>query len=132
MPDGVCVVWASFLMDPLEVVCRRPRLTLVAMRGGGDTSCARVAHLTVITTIVVSHGHGPLRALLVPLLAALDALLSTVYGDLRRRLLIVVRGHLPGSLRMVKHNCLIASGVLGGDVSQLLKCVPKKVPMIAP
>jgi hypothetical protein len=30
VPDGVCMVWAGLLEEPLEVVCERPRLTLVA------------------------------------------------------------------------------------------------------
>jgi hypothetical protein len=36
MPDGVCVVWAGFLEEPLEVVLGRPRLMLVTACGGQD------------------------------------------------------------------------------------------------
>jgi hypothetical protein len=34
MHDGVCVVWAGFLEETLEVVRRRSRLILVAVHGG--------------------------------------------------------------------------------------------------
>jgi hypothetical protein len=77
--DGVFVVWAGFLVEPLEVVHWRPCLTLVAAYNGRDAPHAGAAHLLVI---VVGHGCGPLKMLLVPLFAALDALHATVDGDI--------------------------------------------------
>jgi hypothetical protein len=71
MPNGVCVVWVGLLEKPLEVVCRRPRPTLVTMHGGGDASHARAAHLPVKAIIMVGRGRGPLKALLAPLFAPL-------------------------------------------------------------
>jgi hypothetical protein len=47
---------------------------------------------------MVDHGHGPLRALLPPLLAALDTLLSVVDGDVGRCLIAPAWGHHPASL----------------------------------
>jgi hypothetical protein len=84
MSDKVCVVWASFLEEPLEVVYRRPRLTLVAIRGGRDAPHARALCLFVIVVIVVGRGHGPLRALLAPIFAALVFLLRVVDDDIGR------------------------------------------------
>jgi hypothetical protein len=80
---------------------------------------------------MVIRGRNPLRALLASLLVALDALLSAVYGDVRWCLLITARGRLSTSLGLVKHDRLVASGVLGGDVIWLLECVPEKVTTLA-
>jgi hypothetical protein len=78
VPDGVCVVWAGFLKELLEVVCRRPPLTLVAMHGGQDVPHARSTRYPIVAVVMVDRGCGPLRALLVPLFAAL---LIAVDGD---------------------------------------------------
>jgi hypothetical protein len=53
----------------------------------------------------------------VPLFATLDAVLSAVYGDVRRHLLATAGGHLPASLALAKHDRLVTSGLLGGDVA---------------
>jgi hypothetical protein len=50
----------------------------------------------IIVAIVV--GHGPLRVLLAPLFATLDALLSVVDGDIGWCLLAAARGRLLASL----------------------------------
>jgi hypothetical protein len=76
-------------------------------------------------------GHGPLRALLAPLFAALDALLRAMYGDVGWHLLAATRGRLLSSLGLVKHYRFVADIVRGGDVTRLLKCVPEEVAMSA-
>jgi hypothetical protein len=68
--------------------------------------------------------------LLVPLFATLGTLLAIVDCDVRRLSLSTARGHLPASLGWAKHDRLVASGLLGGDVAQRLKCVPEKVAML--
>jgi hypothetical protein len=80
VPDRVHMVWVGFLKEPIEVVHRQPRLTLVAACGGWDASHAGATCLLVFVVIVVGHGRGPLKALLAPLLAALDALHAAVDG----------------------------------------------------
>jgi hypothetical protein len=77
------------------------------------------------------HGRGPLRALLAPLFAALDTLLSTMDGDVGRCLLAIAWGHLPVELGWTKHSCLVAGAMLGEDATRLLECVHEKVAMLA-
>jgi hypothetical protein len=69
--DGVCVVWAGFLEEPLEVVRRRPHLTLVVVHGGRDAPHTGATRLPVVAIVVVGRGHGPLMELLAPLLPPL-------------------------------------------------------------
>jgi hypothetical protein len=118
VPDGVRVIWAGFLKEPLEVVRRWPRLSLVTVSGSRDASHARAARLPVITDVRAGRSHGPLRALLASFFAAL---LSTVYGDVGGCLLAIARGHLLASPGLAKHNRLIASCVLCGNVTRLLE-----------
>jgi hypothetical protein len=108
VPDEVCVVWSSFLKEPLEVVFRRPRLMLVAACSGRSASHAGAARLPIVAIIMVGCGRGPLDALLAPLFATLDALLGTVGGDVGWLLLVAARGRLPTSLCRVKHAHLVA------------------------
>jgi hypothetical protein len=124
------MVWVGFLEEPLEVVCGWSRLTLVAVCGGRDVPHARATCLPIIAVIVVSRGHGPSKALLAPLFATLDALRAAVDGDVRRRSLIAARVRLSSSPGWVKHDRLIASGVLGGAATCCLECVHAKVAML--
>jgi hypothetical protein len=128
VPDGICVVWVGLLEKPLEVVHRRPRLMLVTVCGSCGASHAGAAHLAII---IIGRGHGPLKALPAPLFATFDALLGDVGGDVGRHLPITAWGRLLASLGRAKHDCLIASGALGGDVVQLLKHIPQGVTMSA-
>jgi hypothetical protein len=77
VPDGVCVVWAGLLEKPLEMVCRWPRWTLVAVRGGPDAPRTRAARLQVIAVIVSGHGCSPLKAVFAPLVATFNDLRVT-------------------------------------------------------
>jgi hypothetical protein len=70
-----------------------------------------------------------LKALLAPLLVAFGALLSAVGDDVRWCLPVTARGDLLAYLGRAKHDCLIASGALGDDVTRLLKRVPEEVAM---
>jgi hypothetical protein len=78
----------------------------------------------VVVVVMVDHDRGPLRALLVPLLAAL---LGTVDGDVGRCLLAAAWGRLPDSLGRTKVGRLVANGILGGDAAWLLNGVPKNI-----
>jgi hypothetical protein len=118
------VVWACLLEKPLEVVHRRPRLTLVAACSGRGMSHARVTCLTVVD---VSRSRDPLRVLLVPLFATFDALLGAVSGEVVQRFPVTMWGPLPASLGGAKHDHLVAGGAWGGDAVRLLKRVPEEV-----
>jgi hypothetical protein len=122
VPDGVCVVWTGFLPEPLEVVCGRPRLTIVVTCGDQGAPHVRATHIPILSIVVTSHCHGPLKALLAPLFATLDALPAAVGGDIGRRSLATAQGHLPASLGSTRHDCIIASGMLGGDALVQAPC----------
>jgi hypothetical protein len=81
--------------------------------------------------VVVSHGHGPLKALLAPLFVTFDALLGAMGGDVRWHLPITAWGRLPATLGRVKHDRLVAGGALGGDTVWLLYRVPEEDAMSA-
>jgi hypothetical protein len=123
------VVWVGLLEKPLEVVCGWPCQTPIAASGGQDVSHARAARHLVMAIIMAGRGHGPLRALLVPLVAALDTLLGIVSTDIERCLHVAARGGLPASLCWVKHDHLIDGGALGGDAARLLERAPEEVAM---
>jgi hypothetical protein len=61
------------------------------------------------------------KALFAPLVAAFDALLGVVSGDVRRCLLIATWCCLPSSLCREKHGRLVAGGALGEVASWLIK-----------
>jgi hypothetical protein len=74
---------------------------------------------------MTSRGHGLSKVLLAALFATLDALLGAVGGDIRWHSLTAARDHLTSSLCWTRHDRLIPSGMLGGDVTRRLECVPK-------
>jgi hypothetical protein len=59
------------------------------------------------------------------------ALLVVVGGDVGRCSLVTARCCLPASLVWVKHDHLVAAGVLSGDVARHVECVPEEVTMLA-
>jgi hypothetical protein len=63
----------------------------------------------------------------VPILSTLGALLGVMDGDVGRCLLAAAHGHLPTAWGKAKLGRLVAGGVLGDDVVQLLRGVPKNV-----
>jgi hypothetical protein len=65
------------------VVHRRPHLTLVTMHSARDAPNARAAYHPLVAVIMVGRDCGPMMALHAPLLAAVDALLSTMDSDIR-------------------------------------------------
>jgi hypothetical protein len=115
------MIWASLITEPLEVIRRWPHRALVTTCGGQDASHAGAASFPVMAIVTASHGCGPLRALHALLVATLDALLGAVSGDIGWHLIITTRGHLPACLCGAEHDCLIASGVLGGNAVWLLE-----------
>jgi hypothetical protein len=110
------------------VVHGQPRLMLVAACGSQDVPHARA---TCLHVVMVSHGRGCLKVLLVPLFAAIDALPAAVDSDIAWCSLTAALGHLPASLGQTDHDCLLAGGMLGGDAVRCLKCVLAKVAMLA-
>jgi hypothetical protein len=109
------------------VVYRRPHLMPATVYGSHDAPDARADCLSIVAVIIVSRSHASLRTLLVPLLAALGALLGAVDGNVRWCLLSATWGLLPAAWDRVKFGRLIASGILGGNAVHLLGGVPKNV-----
>jgi hypothetical protein len=122
------MIWAGLLKKPFEVVRTRPHPTLVIRCGGQGAPHTRVSRLAVI---VIGHGRGPVKVLLAPLSAAIDALLGVMGGDVRWCLHVAAQGRLPASLGRAKHDRVVAGSALGGDAAQLLKHVPEEVAMFA-
>jgi hypothetical protein len=92
--DGVRVVRVGLLEDSLEVVCRRPRVALDAASGGHNSLDARaVCLLAVVVIAAACCGSDRLRALLPPLLAALDILHGALDGNVGWHRLAVVGDH---------------------------------------
>jgi hypothetical protein len=108
-----------------------PHLTLVVARDNWGAPHTGVSCLPVIAIVMAGRCHGPLKALLVPTFAVLDALLAAVGGDVRRCSLIAAQDRLPASLGWTRHDRLVVSGVLGGDVVRCLECFPEEVDMLA-
>jgi hypothetical protein len=111
MPDGVRVVQADLLKESSEVVCRWPRLMLVAVCSSRDAPRARAACLPVAAVIMLGHGRDPLRMLLVPLLAAIGVIFGAVDGNVERHFLAAGWGHLLASLGWTKRDRLINCGI---------------------
>jgi hypothetical protein len=109
VPDGLHMVWASLLEEPLDVVPMRPHLMLVVGRGTQDACHTRDTRLPIVAVIVVGHGH--LMMPLAPLFATLDAFLSAVDGNIEWHLLVTSRSHLSASLGWAKRNRLMDGGV---------------------
>jgi hypothetical protein len=125
------MVLTGLIEKPLEVVHRRPHRTLALARAGQNASHAGAACPPAVAIVAAGHGHSLLKALLAPLVAAFDALLGAVCGDVGRCLLVAAWCCLTASLCRVKHDCLVAGGLLGGDATRLLKLVPEEVVMSA-
>jgi hypothetical protein len=113
----------------LEVVGRRLCLMLVTVDGSRDAPHVGAAHLLVVTVVIV--GRSPLRTLLAPPLAAVDALPRTLDGDVRRYLPAVAWGHLPTSWKKTESGCLTTGGILGGDAAYLLGGLLENVTVLA-
>jgi hypothetical protein len=71
--DGVRVVQASLLEESLKVVYQWPQVALAIVRGDHDALHVGASHFLVVVR-AVGRGHHSLRALLLPLLAALGVL----------------------------------------------------------
>jgi hypothetical protein len=79
--DGVHGVWANHLKDPFEVVCGWLHLDLAASGGSHDAHHIGVARFLTIATVVIGRDCDCLKKLLAPPLAALDAPLGILDGD---------------------------------------------------
>jgi hypothetical protein len=125
------MVWTSLLEKPLEVVYGRPHWTPITTSGGRYVSHTGAAHHPVVAIVTAGRGCGPLKMLLLPLVAAFDALLGAVGGDIGWCLPVAALGGLPASLCWAKHDRLIGGGALGANVVWLLECAPEEVAMFA-
>jgi hypothetical protein len=114
--DGVGVVQANLIKELLEVVRGRVRLMLAAECDNHSAHHDGVACVFVDAIVIVGRGCGLLVALLAPLLAALDALLSILDYDVGRRFPVTALG-------WVKLGRLVADSVLGDNAAQLLSGV---------
>jgi hypothetical protein len=116
---------SGLLEESLEVVYRQSCLALAAMHSSCNASHARVIRFLVV--VIVDHDRNPLTALLMPLLAALEFPLGISDGGIRWHHIATTCGCFPTAWYREKFNWLLPSGVLGGDATQLLRGVPKKI-----
>jgi hypothetical protein len=119
---------------PLEVVGRRPCLTLVTVHDSHDVPHVAVAGLPIVAVIIVGRGCSPLRMLLVPSLSSLSALAGALDGDVRWCLPAATWSCLPASWWWhtgPKFSCLTAGGILGNDAAQLIRGVLENVMVFA-
>jgi hypothetical protein len=75
-----------------------PHRALITASGSQDASHTRATCVPVVVIIEAGRGRGPMKVLLVPLVAAFDAVLGIVSSDIERSLLVTARGGLPTSL----------------------------------
>jgi hypothetical protein len=110
-PRGRVVTKQLVMYTPLNLTGKLFRTSLIVLDGQG-------------TDVILGMN---LKALLAPLVAAFDALLRAMSGDVRWCLLVTAWGHLPACLCGVEHDCLIAGGVQVGDAMRLLELASEEV-----
>jgi hypothetical protein len=125
--NGVRMVGAGLPRESPKVICGQPHLTLIAMCSSYNAPRVGAAHLPAIVVVVVGRGRGPMRMLLMPLLAALSAILGAMDDNIGRHLVAAACGRLLASLGGTKCDRLIVGGIRVGDATWLLGGVPKNV-----
>jgi hypothetical protein len=125
--DTVRMVHAGLLEESLEELCRRSCLALATIHGGCDMLLVGAVRFLVIIAVIVNHSCNPLRTLLSPLLAALGVLHGVLGSNIGWRRFAAAGGCFPTTWDKESFGCLLAGGVLGGDVEQFLGSVPKNV-----
>jgi hypothetical protein len=125
--NGVGVVWASLLKEPLKVVFGRPCRAPATARGGRDAPHARAAYFPDAVLVAAGYGCGLLRALLAPLVTASDAVLGTASDIIGRRLLVASWGRLC----VAACGRLVVGGMMGGNTAWLIECALEEVTLSA-
>jgi hypothetical protein len=92
--DRVGMLWASVLQELPEVICGRSCMTLATAYSSRGVHHAGAAHLLVAAAVVINRGCGLLTVLLVPLLAALGALLGILDDNVGRHFPAVAWGRV--------------------------------------
>jgi hypothetical protein len=105
--DGVGVVQASLLEEPLEVVHGQSRLLLAAARDSCDAHHTGATCLLVDAIVITGHGGGLLAVLLAPLLASLSDAVDDGVGH-----------RFPAATwDRLKLDCCVVDDALGGDAA---------------
>jgi hypothetical protein len=121
VPNGVRIIGTGCLEKLLKVISRLPHLALEVVLCRGDEHLIRVTNLLVVVILVTASGdHDSLESLFRPPLAAFGALLCALVGCLERCPLTAVVGRFPAVLDENDPECLLARGVPGGNVKELL------------
>jgi hypothetical protein len=117
--DRVCMVQTSCFKKLLDVVCQVSLLAFEVTFGSHDTLLVGAVCFLVV---VVEAGSkcDPLGASFLPPFATFGAFSGAMVGGFGRCPTATTRGHFPIALDKDDPNCLLASGVLGGDIKQLL------------
>jgi hypothetical protein len=118
------MIWAGRFKKLLEVIRGQPRLVLKIRFGRGNELLVGVTDVLVIITLIATSGDcDSLGPPLCPPLTAHDAHLCSLVGYYGRRSPTTARGCLPIALHKDGPDCLLARGVPGGDVEELLRCL---------
>jgi hypothetical protein len=117
VPDGVSKVWAGRHEKILIVIGRLPHLEHEIMLGDSDVFLIGVIRLlAVVIVVVASSNYAPLEALLLPLLTAYGASLSTFVESLGCYPLAIARDRLPITLDEDGPDHVFTRGVPCGNV----------------
>jgi hypothetical protein len=99
----------------LEMVLQLPHLTLEIVFGGRDILLTGV--ISFLSVAIISGRNGDMsRTSLLPLLATLGTLLSAIDSGLERCCSATAGGYFHVAQDKGSPNCLIARGVLSGNV----------------
>jgi hypothetical protein len=122
MPNGVRIVGAGHREKHLEVIGGLPCLALKVVFSSGDEFLIGVVSIFVVAALVTAGSdHDSLGSPLWPPLVAFGASLRTHTGCLERHPSTTVGGHLGDTVDKNNSDRLLARGVLGGNVEQLLR-----------
>jgi hypothetical protein len=121
MPNGVCMIGVGCLKKVLNVVGRLPRLALEVMLSSGNELLVGVIVLVVnVARVIAGSDCESLGSSLWPPLVAFGGPRCTLTNCLEGCPLTTNGGCLHVTLDQKGLNCLLARGMPGGNVEQLL------------
>jgi hypothetical protein len=118
--DGVHMVQTGRIEEPLEVVCQWSHLAFGNVFGGCNILLIGVVCFLIIIIVTVGINYNPPRAPFSPSFFSLGALLGPLIDDIGWRCPADAGDHFPIVWDKDGLSPLLARGVLGSDVKQLL------------